>query len=158
MGSEFAQRREWNHDSSLDWHLLDAPAHAGVQQLLRDLNTFYRNTPALYEKDHSGEGFDWIDCSDNEQSVIAFVRRGHEPSKLVVAVCNMTPLIRNNYRIGVPIAGRYAERLNSDAVIYGGSGVGNYGEVQSEAISAHGHQNSLDLVLPPLSSIILTTG
>ncbi len=156
MGSEFAQVREWNHDDSLDWHLLETPAHAGVQQLIRDLNSLYQNTPALYQQDYTGEGFNWIDCSDNEQGVIAFVRRGYEPSELVLAVCNMTPVIRSNYRIGVPAAGKYRERLNSDAESYGGSGVGNYGEVLSEQISAHGHSNALNLTLPPLSTLILT--
>jgi 1,4-alpha-glucan branching enzyme len=156
MGGEFAQRREWNHDSSLDWHLLDLPAHVGVQQLVRDLNHFYQHTPALYQLDCSPEGFAWIDCSDNEQGVIAFLRRGNDSSKLLVTVCNMTPVVRHDYRIGVPIAGCYRERLNSDASIYGGSGVGNFGEVHSDPVSVHGHDNSLNLVLPPLSTLILT--
>jgi len=156
MGGEFAQRREWNHNSSLDWHLLKAPAHAGVQKLVQDLNAFYRNTPALYEKDCNADGFDWIDCSDNEQSVIAFVRRGREASRLVITVCNLTPVIRQDYRIGVPMSGRYQECLNTDAHFYGGSGVGNYGAVHSDPISTHGHQDSLKLVLPPLSALIMT--
>jgi 1,4-alpha-glucan branching enzyme len=156
MGGEFAQRREWNHSSSLDWHLLDEPAHAGIATLLRDLNNFYTNTPALYEKDCSSEGFEWIDCSDNEQGVIAFVRRGNDRSKPVISVCNMTPIIRHDYRIGVPVAGRYIERLNTDAETYGGSGVGNFGKVDTDQISTHGHDNSLNLVLPPLSTLILT--
>ena len=156
MGGEFAQRREWNHNISLDWDLLDAPAHAGVQQLLRDLNHIYKGIPALYERDCSADGFDWIDCSDSDQGVIAFVRRGYDRSKLLVTVCNMTPVVRQNYRIGVPVAGCYRERLNSDAEIYGGSGVGNRGEAHSDQINTHGHDNSLNLVLPPLSTLILT--
>ena len=156
MGGEFAQRTEWNHNSSLDWQLLDSPAHAGIAALLRDLNHFYRNTPALYQKDCSAEGFDWIDCSDNEQGVIAFIRLGNNRSKPLVSVCNMTPVIRQNYRIGVPVGGRYFERLNTDAEIYGGTGVGNFGQVDSELLSTHGHENSLNLVLPPLSTLILT--
>ena len=156
MGSEFAQRREWNHNISLDWHLLDSPSHAGIQQLVRDLNHFYRSTPALYEKDCNGEGFDWIDCSDSEQSVIAYLRRGQDSSKLVVTICNMTPVVRRDYRIGVPAAGCYSERLNTDADCYGGSDAGNYGEVHSDPISTHGQQNSLKLMLPPLSALILT--
>lgn len=156
MGGEFAQRREWNHNTSLDWHLLDSPAHAGIQQLVRDLNHIYQNTPALYEKDCVGEGFDWIDCSDSEQSVIAYLRRGQDSSKLVVTICNMTPVIRRDYRIGVPAAGCYSERLNTDADSYGGSGAGNYGEVHSDPIGTHGHDNSLKLTLPPLSALILT--
>ncbi len=156
MGGEFAQRREWNHNSSLDWHLLESPAHAGIKKLVCDLNQLYQNTPALYEKDCAAEGFDWIDCSDIEQSVIAFVRRGQDRSKLVVTVCNMTPVVRHDYRIGVPAAGCYRERLNTDADYYGGSGTGNYGEVDSDPISRHGHENSLNLTLPPLSVLILT--
>jgi 1,4-alpha-glucan branching enzyme len=156
MGGEFAQRREWNHDASLDWHLLEVPAHAGVQKLVRDLNGLYRNTPALYEKDCNADGFDWIDCTDREQGVIAFLRRGHDTSNPVVTVCNMTPVVRNDYRIGVPFAGCYKERLNSNSDLYGGSGVSNDGAVYSEAINTHGYDNSLNLVLPPLSTLIFS--
>jgi 1,4-alpha-glucan branching enzyme len=156
MGGEFAQRREWNHDDSLDWHLLDLAPHAGIQQLVHDLNHLYKNTPALYEIDCSANGFDWIDCSDNEQSIIAFLRRGNDASKLLVAVCNMTPVVKRDYRIGVPKAGLYREQLNSDAEIYGGSGIGNLGAVHSDQMSLHGHQHSLNLVLPPLATLILT--
>jgi len=156
MGGEFAQRREWDHDSSLDWHLLEQPAHAGIQQLVRDLNHFYRDTPALYQVDFSAEGFEWIDCSDKEQGVIAFIRRGSSPAEIVVAICNLTPVIRHNYRIGVPLAGCYRERINSDASVYGGSGVGNLGEVNSDEIAAHGRDHSLSLTLPPLATLILS--
>ncbi len=156
MGGEFAQRREWNHDNSLDWHLLDEAAHAGVQQLVRDLNHLYRETAALHEVDFNSAGFEWIDCSDNEQGVIAFIRRGSDPQDMLVAVCNMTPVIRSDYRIGVPAAGRYRERLNSDASFYGGSGVGNLGEVTADAIAKHGREYSLKLVLPPLATLLLT--
>jgi 1,4-alpha-glucan branching enzyme len=156
MGGEFAQRREWDHDASLDWHLLDAPAHAGIQHLVRDLNSFYKSTPALYENDCNSAGFDWIDCSDNQQSVIAFIRRGKENSGLVVAVCNMTPIVRYDYRIGVPQSGCYQERLNTDSEIYGGSGKGNFGKIQSDQITKHGLKHSLNLVLPPLSTLVLS--
>ncbi len=156
MGGEFAQRREWNHDNSLDWHLLDQAAHAGVQQLVRDLNHLYRETAALHEVDFDSAGFEWIDCSDNQQGVIAFIRRGSDPQDMLVAVCNMTPVIRSDYRIGVPAAGRYRERLNSDASVYGGSGVGNLGEVTADAIAKHGREYSLKLVLPPLATLLLT--
>ncbi len=156
MGGEFAQRREWNHDISLDWHLLEQPAHDGIQHLVRDLNHFYRDTPALYQQDFNAEGFEWIDCSDNVQSVIAFLRRGSNPADLVITVCNMTPVIRSGYRIGVPVAGRYRERINSDAGVYGGSGVGNLGEVSSDEIAVHGRDHSLSLTLPPLATLILT--
>jgi 1,4-alpha-glucan branching enzyme len=156
MGCEFAQRREWNHDISLDWHLLAEPAHAGVQQLVKDLNHFYRDCQALYEIDFSAEGFEWIDHSDSEQGVIAFIRRGLNREQLIIAVCNMTPVIRENYRIGVPRAGCYQEKINSDASLYGGSGVGNLDRVQSEPISTHGRTHSLNLILPPLATLILT--
>ena len=156
MGGEFAQKREWNHDSSLDWHLLDQPAHAGIQQLVRDLNHFYRNTAALYQVDFSAEGFEWIDCSDNEQGVISFIRHGSNLGEMVITVCNMTPVIRRSYRIGVPSSGCYREKINSDASIYGGSGVGNLGEVRAEEIAAHGRDYSLNLTLPPLATLILS--
>jgi 1,4-alpha-glucan branching enzyme len=156
MGGEFAQVREWNHNQSLDWHLLEQDDHAGVQQLLRDLNQVYRDTPALHQLDSASEGFEWIDCSDSEQSVIAFARHGRDSSQLVIAVCNMTPIIRSDYRVGVPQAGRYQERINSDANIYGGSGVGNLGAVTSEPIAQHGQAQSVSLVLPPLTTLILT--
>ena len=156
MGCEFAQRREWNHNGSLDWHLLESPAHAGIQHLLRDLNGFYRNTAELYQQDCSSDGFDWIDCSDAEQGVIAFIRRGYDGSKLLVSVCNVVPVIRHDYRIGVPLAGCYLERLNTDATTYGGSGVGNLGKVNSDPIASHGHENSLNLILPPLTTLIFT--
>jgi 1,4-alpha-glucan branching enzyme len=156
MGGEFAQVREWNHNQSLDWHLLEQADHAGVQRLLCDLNRLYRDTPALYQLDFSGAGFEWIDCSDTEQCVIAFARHGREPVQLVIAVCNMTPVVRNNYRIGVPRAGRYLERINSDAEVYGGSGVGNLGGVDAEPVPAHGREQSLNLVLPPLATLIFT--
>jgi len=148
--------REWNHNQSLDWHLLEQADHAGVQQLLRDLNQLYRETPALHQLDSDSEGFEWIDCSDSEQSVIAFARHGREPSQLAVAVCNMTPVVRGHYRVGVPRAGRYLERINSDADVYSGSGVGNLGAVDSEAIPLHGHPQSISLELPPLTTLLLT--
>ncbi len=156
MGGEFAQRREWNHNSSLDWHLLDNPAHIGILALVRDLNYFYRDSPALYQNDCTEAGFEWIDCSDNEQSIIAYLRRGQDSSNPVVTICNMTPVVRHDYRIGVPIDGCYLEGLNTDADYYGGSGTGNFGEINSDPISSHGHENSLNLTLPPLSALILT--
>jgi len=155
MGGEFAQQREWNHSTALDWHLLDFPLHAGVQQLVKDLNRLYRTTPALYEIDFDAGGFEWIDCNDNQQGVISFLRRGKNPTDLVVVVCNMTPVVRHNYRIGVPAPGQYRERLNSDASAYGGSEVGNLGAVYSDRVGAHGREHSLSLNLPPLAALIL---
>jgi 1,4-alpha-glucan branching enzyme len=155
MGGEFGQQREWNHSISLDWNLLDSPLNAGVQQLVKDLNRLYQTTPALYEKDFDAGGFEWIDCSDNQQGVISFLRRGNNPKEIIVVVCNMTPMVRHHYRIGVPVSGQYRERLNSDARTYGGSGVGNLGTVVAEQTGAHGHENSINLSLPPLAALIL---
>lgn len=155
MGGEFAQRREWRHDHALDWHLLDHLQHEGVQQWVRDLNHSYRERPALYERDFSSEGFSWIDFHDSGHSVIAFLRNGSSEDAVVLAVCNFTPVPRHAYRLGVPKSGFWREFLNSDALEYGGSGVGNYGGVHSEEMASHGHPSSLVLTLPPLSVILL---
>ncbi|MBI4692974.1 MAG: 1,4-alpha-glucan branching protein GlgB [Gammaproteobacteria bacterium] len=153
MGGEFAQRAEWNHDESLHWGLLDDPAHAGVQRWVRDLNTFYRGEPALHRYDFAAEGFEWIDCRDAEHSVFAFLRKSHAPADTVLVVLNLTPVARENYRIGVPAAGTWRECLNSDASLYGGSGRGNGGHVESVPLPAHGRYQSLSLELPPLSAL-----
>jgi 1,4-alpha-glucan branching enzyme len=155
MGCEFGQVREWNHDTSLDWHLLEQPGHAGVRQLVRDLNRLYQDSPALYEVDFNPRGFDWIDCSDNQQGVISFQRRAQNPDDLLVVVCNMTPVPRPDYRIGAPRPGDYVELINSDAGCYGGSGSGNLGRVHTDPVGAHGHEQSLKLNLPPLATLIL---
>jgi 1,4-alpha-glucan branching enzyme len=152
MGNEFGQWREWNHDSGLDWHLLEYKNHAGLQRWVRDLNTFYRAQPALYQADFSQGGFRWIDCNDNDLSVISFLRYGQDPQKdLLAFVCNFTPVPRHNYRIGVPQGGRWAEVLNSDAPLYGGSGQGNLGGVAAAPIPNHGFPYSISLTLPPLA-------
>jgi 1,4-alpha-glucan branching enzyme len=155
MGGELAQDREWNHDQSLDWHLLDDPQHAGVRNLVRDLNRLYRNRPALHQLDCEPAGFEWIDASDTEQSVICFLRKGRSPGEIVVVACNFTPIIRYCYRVGVPQHGTYLELLNSDGAEYGGSGAGNGGRIQSNEIPAHGRPYSLTLTLPPLSTLVL---
>lgn len=155
MGAEFGQGREWNHATALDWSLLDIDWHTGVQQLVRDLNQLYQTTPALYQLDVDGNGFDWIDCSDNEQSVIAFLRRGKDADAQVIVVCNLTPVVRHDYSIGVPQAGCYQERLNSDSTLYAGSGVGNLGQVNTKPISSHGRDHTLMLTLPPLATLVL---
>ncbi|HEV8019170.1 MAG TPA: 1,4-alpha-glucan branching protein GlgB [Steroidobacteraceae bacterium] len=154
MGSEFGQRREWQHDESLEWHVLRYPSHAGVQKWVRDLNRFYRKTPALFELDFSPDGFTWVDCSDAEASVIAFLRKDRG-GKAVLVVCNFTPVVRENYRIGVPHGGLWRERLNSDAREYGGSGQGNLGGLEAAPLGAHGHYHSLSLRLPPLGALFL---
>jgi 1,4-alpha-glucan branching enzyme len=156
MGGEFAQEREWNHDIGLDWQLLDDPAHEGVRRLVRDLNFIYRGVPALHRLDCEPDGFFWIDVANAAESVISYLRRGRDPHELAVVVCNFTPVPRENYRIGVPRPGRYRERINTDAIEYGGSGVGNAGEVHDEPYPMHGHQQSLRLRLPPLGALIFT--
>ncbi|HKD55574.1 MAG TPA: alpha amylase C-terminal domain-containing protein, partial [Steroidobacteraceae bacterium] len=155
MGGEFGQRREWHHEESLEWFVLQYPLHAGVQRWVRDLNTFYRTTPALYQLDFTESGFEWVDCDDSDASVITFLRMDLSGSPLLVA-CNFTPVARAEYRIGVPRGGRWRELLNSDAVDYGGSGQGNLGAVQTSSVSAHGRPHSLNLRLPPLSVVVLT--
>jgi 1,4-alpha-glucan branching enzyme len=160
MGAEFAQWREWDHDASLDWHLLEDPAHAGIARWLEDLNRLYAQEPALHELDCDPEGFEWIDGSDADHSVIAFLRwgktrRGKTPGRAVAVVFNFTPLPRHEYRIGVPEPGLWKEILNSDAEEYGGSGVGNLGGVEAEPIATHGRPQSLALSLPPLGVLFL---
>ena len=155
MGSEFGQWHEWSHERSLDWHLLAGPVHSGLQRFVTDLNHRYLAEPSLYEVDFAEPGFEWIDCNDHEASVISLIRRAHDPEDWVVAVLNWTPILRHDYRIGVPEAGFYEEMLNSDAEVYGGSNVGNEGGRQTEEVPRHGHQQSLVLTLPPMGTLIL---
>jgi 1,4-alpha-glucan branching enzyme len=155
MGGEFAQGREWNHDQSLDWHLLEIAPHHGVQRWVEDLNAFYRRSPALYELDFDQQGFQWIDFHDEQNSVLSWLRRDREGRELLV-VLNATPVPRSNYRIGVPKAGFWREALNSDGTEYGGSGWGNLGGVDSTPVPDHGFYDSLSLSLPPLSVLFLT--
>jgi 1,4-alpha-glucan branching enzyme len=156
MGGEFAQEREWNHDIGLDWQLLGDPFHAGVRDLVRDLNRLYRSTPELHRLDCDPEGFSWIDAANGVESVLSYIRRSRDPHALAVIVCNFTPVPRHDYRIGVPLPGRYRERINTDAIQYGGSGIGNAGAVQADAHPMHGHAYSLCLQLPPLGVLIFT--
>ncbi len=155
MGSEFAQRREWQHDESLEWHALEYPLHAGMQRWVRDLNRCYRDSPALHELDFSSAGFEWLDCHDAEASVIAFLRKPRSSGGEMLVVCNFTPVVRENYRLGVPHGGLWQERLNSDAREYGGSGQGNLGAVAAAPLTAHGRPYSLRLTLPPLAALYL---
>ena len=155
MGAELGQYREWNHDTSLDWHLLDFPLNSGVQHWVRDLNRAYRATAALHELDFSPDGFEWIDANDNANSVLSFLRKCKTPGHEIVVVCNCTPVPRSNYRMGVPHGGWWRELLNSDAAEYGGSGIGNLGGVEATAIAAHGRGHSIVLTLPPLSAVML---
>jgi 1,4-alpha-glucan branching enzyme len=154
MGCEFAQEREWNHDHSLDWHLLDNPAHAGMQRLVRDLNTLYRATPALYSQDFVPAGFEWIDHDDAERSVLSFVRHGTSADALMVVVCNFTPNVQPGYLLGVPKPGQYREVLNTDSAHYGGSNVGTpWGCASSTNTPCHGKAQSILLTLPPLACV-----
>jgi 1,4-alpha-glucan branching enzyme len=155
MGGEFAQWREWNHDRSLDWHLLDDPAHTGIRRYVQDLNRHYQEQPALYQMDFDPAGFRWIDCNDNENSVVSLVRYARDRQDAVVMIFNFTPIPRMHYRIGVPGAGDYAELLNSDASFYGGGDVGNGGGVASEPKPAHGFEQSVSLTVPPLGCLLL---
>jgi len=155
MGCEFGQWREWGHDESLDWHLLQYAEHRGIQHWVRDLNRTLKEQPALHQVDFDHTGFEWIDCSDFEGSVVSFIRRAHHSSDFVLVAVNFTPVVRHDYVIGVPEAGRYVELLNSDGEIYGGGNLGNSGVIQSEPTPAHGRPHRLSLVLPPLACLIL---
>jgi len=155
MGDEFAQPHEWNHDSSLDWRLLDEPDHVGVQAVVHDLNRLYRATPALYENDCEPRGFRWIVENDQENSVFAFARFGEAQESVAIAISNFTPVPRENYRIGVPFSGFYREALNTDAALYGGGNMGNLGGLQSESTPSHGEPFSISLTLPPLATLVL---
>ncbi len=153
MGCEIAQGAEWNHDSSIDWHLTERPQHAGVQALVRDLNALYRRTPALHQQDCRASGFEWVEELAQEESLFAWLRHAHDGSPPVLVVSNMTPVERRDRRIGVPEGGRWAERLNTDATAYGGGGRGNLGGVDSEAVAASGRGQSIRITVPPLSTI-----
>lgn len=154
MGSEFGQWNEWNFDRSLDWHLLQYEPYKRLQKFIKDLNEIYREEPALYEVDFNLYGFEWIDFHDYEKSIISFIRKAKDPNNFLVFVFNLTPVPRFDYRIGVPRVGFYREVLNSDAEIYGGSNLGNFGGVYVDNIPCHGRDFSLNLVLPPLSVLI----
>jgi 1,4-alpha-glucan branching enzyme len=155
MGSEFGQWREWNHDRSLDWHLLEDEAHAALRQWVKDLNALYHAEPALHQFDFDPAGFRWVDCNDNENSVVSIVRYARDRQDAVVVILNFTPVPRQQYRVGVPDAGWYVERLNSDAAMYGGGNIGNGGGTAAEPVAAHGFEQSLRLTIPPLACLIL---
>ncbi|MFO8011117.1 MAG: 1,4-alpha-glucan branching protein GlgB [Dehalococcoidia bacterium] len=155
MGDEFGQRREWAHDESLEWYLLQYSPHQGLQRWVNDINHLCRSHPALYELDTSPAGFEWIDCQDMESSIISLIRRSAIKDETVIGVFNFTPVPRSNYRVGVPRSGFYREALNSDALDYGGSGEGNMGGLASVPIPSHGRFHSLTLNIPPLASLFL---
>ncbi len=153
MGVEFGQWREWNHDMSLDWHLLDAPMHAGLQRWVADLNRLYRQEPALHQREFTPDGFRWIDCNDQLQSTLSLIRSGTAAGEELIGVFNFTPVPRHNYRVGASAGGFWKEILNSDALNYGGSGQGSLGGMEANPIPSHGFHHSLNLVLPPLGAV-----
>jgi len=158
MGGEFGQVREWAHDSSLEWHVLQYPVHRGVQNWVEQLNRLYREQTALHELDTEPAGFEWVDCNDNAASVLSLLRKGRSPEDKVLIVCNFTPVPRENYRVGVPSGGFWRELLNSDAREYGGTGLGNLGGCEASAQPAHGRPYSLSLTLPPLAALFFNAG
>jgi 1,4-alpha-glucan branching enzyme len=155
MGDEFGQRSEWNHEASLDWHLLESPMHAGLSRWVRDLNTAYRGQPAFHELDCDQAGFEWVDCTDYQRSVLTFLRRGSKADDLLLFACNFTPVVRTNYRVGVPFDAVWKEILNSDAPLYGGSGQGNLGALSASPLPIQGRPFSLTMTLPPLAIVVL---
>jgi 1,4-alpha-glucan branching enzyme len=155
MGDEFGQVREWTHDTSLEWHVLQYPLHRGVQSWVEQLNRVYRSEAALHQLDTDPAGFEWVDCNDNATSVLSLLRQAHSPQETVLIVCNFTPVPRPSYRVGVPQGGFWRELLNSDAREYGGSGLGNMGGLFADNHPAHGRPYSLNLVLPPLAAVFL---
>ncbi len=153
MGCEFGQVREWAHDSSLDWDIVQHPVHRGLQSWMEQLNRFYRDEPAMHQLDAGNEGFEWIDANDNAASTISLLRKSESPQDTILVVCNFTPVPRSGYRVGVPHGGYWKEMLNSDAREYAGSGQGNLGGVQAEEIPSHGRPFSVSLTLPPLAAL-----
>ena len=151
MGSEFGQTAEWSFENSLDWHLLQYDYHSGIKKIITDLNVLYKSQPALYEKQFSGEGFEWINYSDHQNAVISYIRKGNNPKENLIIVCNLTQVVRENYRIGIPHKGKLKEIFNTDSPLYSGSGVGNPGTLQIELSSYDGRDFSIELILPPLS-------
>ena len=155
MGCEFAQGREWDHDNSLDWHQLSLPAHAGVQRLVRDLNRLYKASPALYSQDFSDAGFEWIDHGDAQRSLLSFVRKG-PAGQMMLVLCNFAPVVHEGLRLGVPRAGCWQERLNTDSAYYGGSNVGTpYSAAHTQAVHSHGRPQSIVVSVPPLATVFL---
>jgi 1,4-alpha-glucan branching enzyme len=155
MGDEFGQWDEWNHEKSIDWHLLEFPPHRSLQKYLMDLNRIYRSEPSLHEVDFDYRGFSWIDFRDTDHSIISFIRHANDPENFLVVVCNFTPVPRTGYRIGVPVDCLYREILNSDSQIYYGSNMGNTGGVKADAVRWHGERYSIQITLPPLSVLIM---
>ena len=155
MGAEFGQAHEWRHDFSLDWHEAQGGYQQGVQALLKDLNALYHSESALYAHNFSPQGFEWIDFRDSNNSVLVWLRKGKNEEEQLIFAANFTPVVRHNYRIGVPARGRYAEVFNSDSMQYGGSGLSNEGIIETTPIGKHGREHSVSLTLPPLGVVVL---
>jgi 1,4-alpha-glucan branching enzyme len=155
MGGELGQEQEWRSDGSIDWHLLERPEHAGIQELVRDLNRHYRNEPALWEVDFEPEGFRWLEANDADANVLAFLRLSRNGERVVVCACNFSPVPRTQYRIGLPRGGTWRELVNTDDERYGGGGVGNRGPVEARPRSWHDQPYSAELTLPPLAVLWL---
>jgi 1,4-alpha-glucan branching enzyme len=154
MGNEFAHGSEWDAGTELDWHLVDRPQHHGIQSLISELNRIYKELPALHAMEFDHSGFEWVDCHDAAQSVLSYIRKSAD-GDFVVVILNFTPVPRDNYRIGVPVAGKYRELFNSDSEYFGGSNMGNMDEITTEPSSWMGHPHSMTLTLPPLGALIL---
>jgi 1,4-alpha-glucan branching enzyme len=154
MGAELGQENEWRHDGSVDWHLSANEPNTGLSRLVTDLNRAYRDNPALHGLDVNPDGFEWIDAGSPEQSVLCFLRKCTNSPPILV-VCSFTPVVHNNYRVGVPRRGRWQEIINTDSPHYGGSGQGNLGGVETAPIPYHGRSHSINLTLPPLSVVFL---
>jgi 1,4-alpha-glucan branching enzyme len=155
MGSEFGQWNEWDHDHSLDWHLLERKDHSGLQNLVAEMNRVYREKTPLWSEDFDVAGFQWIDANNADENALAFLRRDPETGREIICICNLSPVVRQKYRVGLPRAGRYREVLNSDGAAFGGSGVTNGDGVVSEPQPWHGQPHSAVLVLPPLATLWL---
>jgi 1,4-alpha-glucan branching enzyme len=155
MGGEFGQFIEWKFDDSLDWHLLDYPAHQEMQRYVKALNLFYNQHPEFWQVDYNWQGFNWISCDDNDNSVISFYRKGVKPEDQTIVVCNFTPEVRRGYRIGVEEPGTYKVIFNSDDSEFGGSGEGNKKPVLSDPVACHGKEQSITLTLPPLAVLYI---
>jgi 1,4-alpha-glucan branching enzyme len=155
MGGEFGQDAEWAHDRSIDWHLVEFPEHRGLQRLVQDLGAHYRDIPALWERDHEPDGFQWIDAANVDQNVFIFLRRDGEGRPGLVCLANFSPVTRYGFRVGVPLPGRWREVVNTDSEVYGGSNQGNLGSVVAERIGWHGLPYSASVTVPPLGVVWL---
>jgi 1,4-alpha-glucan branching enzyme len=153
MGGEIGQWTEWNHDSSVEWHLLDYPNHESLRRWVDELNWLYKREPALHELDLESGGFEWIDANDAENNVLSFIRKGRTTQDIILVLCNFTPVPRHSYRVGAPRGGFWREILNSDAREYGGSGQGNLGGVEAVPVPLHGRPRSLTVTVPPLGVV-----